>query len=238
MKAVVLAGGKGTRLAPYSHIFPKPLMPLDDMPILEVLICQMKRIGIREVVLTVGHLAHLLRAYFQDGSRWGVHITYSPEEHPLGTAGPLALLNGLDEPFLVLNGDILTTLDFGALIRFHHQRAAAATIAMHHRKVKIDFGIIQCNGDHEIVRYVEKPSYDYLVSMGIYVFEPRVLKYIPYGQYLDFPDLVLKMLAAGEDVVGYRFDGYWKDLGRPDDYQQATQDFTEMRSTFLQGEIS
>jgi NDP-sugar pyrophosphorylase family protein len=233
MKAIVLAGGKGTRLAPYTKILPKPLMPIGDMPILEILLSQFKRAGINEVTLTVGHLAELLRAFFQDGRRMDLRISYSYEDSPLGTAGPLALVDGLDETFLVSNGDVLTTLPFASLIQFHKKHHAAATIAMHQRNVRIDLGVIQCNGGQEVVGYVEKPTFDYTVSMGIYVFEPRVLSYIQRGQYLDFPDLVLKLLDAKEKVIGFPFDGYWQDLGRPDDYERSVEDFEKMKLQFL-----
>lgn len=233
MKAVILAGGKGTRLAPYTKILPKPLMPIDDMPILEVLLRQMKRAGVDQAILTVGHLAHLLETFFQDGSQWGLPISYSYEPCPLGTAGPIALVDGLTDTFLVTNGDVLTTLDLKALIEFHKEHQATATIAVHKRQVRIDLGVIQWDGGYQLKGYIEKPTYDYVVSMGIYVFEPRVIQYIPRQQYLDFPDLVLKMLAAGEKVIGFPYDGYWKDLGRPDDYEQAAQDFCSMRSQFL-----
>ncbi len=233
MKAVVLAGGRGTRLAPYTHILPKPLMPIGEMPILEVLLRQMKRAGVDDVILTVGHLASLLRSYFGDGDQWNLRISYSYEDIPLGTAGPIALIGDLNDTFLVTNGDVLTTLELKKLLDFHKQKGAAATIAVHRRQVKIDLGVIQWDGDDCVSGYIEKPIYDYTVSMGIYVFEPRVLAHIPVGQYLDFPDLVLKLIAAGEKVTGYIFDGYWKDLGRADDYEQANQDFAEMKSQFL-----
>jgi len=233
MKAVVLAGGKGARLSPYTKILPKPLMPIGDMPILEVMLLQMKAAGINDVVLTVGHLSELLRAFFQDGSQLGMHITYSSEKFPLGTAGPIALVDGLDTTFLVTNGDVLTTLNLCELMRFHRENKAIATIAVHHREAKIDLGVIQWNGACEVKGYIEKPTYDYTVSMGIYVFEPDVLAYIPHEQYLDFPDLVKKLIAAGEKVVGYKFDGYWEDLGRPDDYERASRDFENMREQFL-----
>ena len=187
MKAVVLAGGKGTRLAPYTKILPKPLMPIGDSPILEVILRQMKLAGIDQVILTVGHLSELLRAFFQDGHQWGLEITYSYEKSPLGTAGPIALIKDLDEPFLVINGDVLTTLPFAELIQFHRQQSALASIAVHRRTVKIDLGVIEWDGRPQINGYIEKPTYDYCVSMGVYVFEPRVLDYIPIGQYLDFP---------------------------------------------------
>jgi NDP-sugar pyrophosphorylase family protein len=233
LKAIVLAGGKGARLAPYTKILPKPLMPIDDMPILEVILRQMKHADITDVTLTVGHLSGLLKAFFQDGCQWGLNIDYSYEEVPLGTAGPLSLVKGLEDTFLVTNGDVLTTLDFKDLLSSHQREGGIATIAVHQRQVHIDLGVVQSNGDHKITRYIEKPTYDYTVSMGIYVFEPRVLDYIPVGQYLDFPNLVLKLIAAGEKVVAYPFDGYWMDLGRPDDYQQATEDFSKMKSQFL-----
>jgi NDP-mannose synthase len=236
MKAVVLAGGKGARLLPYTKILPKPLMPIGDMPILEVILRQMKAADITDVILAVGHLSELLRAFFQDGRRFGLNIDYSYEDKPMGTAGPVAFIPGLDDTFLVTNGDVLSTLPLRELIQFHKQQKAVATIATHHRKIKIDLGVIQWNGDASITGYIEKPSYDYSVSMGIYVFEPVVLSYIPKGEYYDFPDLVKKLISCGEKVVGYRFDGYWQDLGRPDDYESATQDFDQMRSQFLPDE--
>lgn len=233
MKAVVLAGGKGTRLAPYTKILPKPLMPIGDMPILEVMLKQMKRAGVTDVILTVGHLANLMRTFFMDGQQWGMNISYSYEDKPLGTAGPLSLIEGLDSTFLVTNGDVLTTLDLRELVKFHKEQGGIATIAVHKRQVKIDLGVVQWDGNNRIAGYIEKPAFDYTVSMGIYVFEPDVMKFIPLNVYLDFPELVLKMIAAGEKVVGYAFDGYWMDLGRPDDYAQATEDFVSMRQRFL-----
>ena len=233
MKAIVLAGGRGTRLAPYTYILPKPLMPIGEMPILEVLLRQMKRAGVCDVVLTVGHLAALLRSYFGDGDSWGMNISYSYEDQPLGTAGPLALVEGLDDSFLVTNGDVLTTLDLNCLLAYHKRRGGIATIAVHRRQVRIDLGVVQWDGGDRVAGYIEKPTYDYTVSMGMYVFEPGVLKYIQKMQYLDFPDLVLKLIAAKEKVVGYVYDGYWMDLGRQDDYAQANQDFCSMKNQFL-----
>jgi NDP-sugar pyrophosphorylase family protein len=233
VKAIILAGGKGTRLAPYSTILPKPLMPIGDQPILEILLRQMKRAGVEEAILTVGHLAGLLRAYFQDGQQLGMRLSYSYEQEPLGTAGPLSLIPGLEETFLVTNGDVLTTLDIGGLIDFHRRSGAVATIAMHHREIRIDLGVIVLNGSNEVKGYVEKPTYGFDVSMGIYVFEPRVLNHIPHNKYLDFPDLVLRLLEQGERVVGFPFTGYWQDLGRPDDYAQAVAEFESLKPQIL-----
>lgn len=233
MKAVVLAGGKGTRMAPYTNVLPKPLLPIDDMPILEVLIRQMKRCGVEQVILTVGHMAYLLESYFKDGSHYGVDLCYSKEDEPLGTAGPLSLIDDLDETFLVMNGDVLTTLDFGNLIKYHRDRGGIATVATHKKRLNIDLGVVHINGGDEIENYTEKPSMDFSVSMGIYAFEPLVLDYIPHGEYLDFPDLVLKLIAAGERVISYEFEGYWQDLGRHEDYQEAWQDFRHMKDEIL-----
>ncbi len=233
MKAVVLAGGRGTRLAPYRVMFPKPLLPIVDMPILEIVVRQLKRFGFDEIILAVGQLGELLMAYFNDGSRFGVHITYSIEDHPLGTAGPLALINHLDTPFLVMNGDILTDLDMSALYRYHQEQQAYATIAMHRRSVKIDLGVIQTDGDRRIIGYNEKPTYQYHVSMGAYVFDPHVLTYIPPGGYMNYPELVLRLVAAKERIMGYQCNGYWLDVGRPDDYAQANEEFDRLRHLFL-----
>jgi NDP-sugar pyrophosphorylase family protein len=233
MKAVILAGGKGARLAPYTKILPKPLMPIGDMPILEVMLRQIKRAGVSEVTLAVGYLSELFQAFFQDGGRLGLNIRYSLETTPLGTAGPLSLVPDLDETFLVANGDVLTNLDLQDMISTHVSSQAAATIASYNRSVHVDLGVIHFDGSDEVVGYIEKPSYEFSVSMGIYVFEPRVLEYIPYNQYLDFPDLVIRLIENGERVRGYRFAGYWKDLGRPDDYEQAVQDFQALKPEIL-----
>lgn len=236
MKAVVLAGGKGTRLAPYTNVIPKPLMPIGDMPILDVMLRQMRRSGVEEIIMAIGHQGRLIKAFFGNGSRYGMKIRYSKETKPLGTAGPLALIDGLNETFLVVNGDTLTMLDFQKFIHFHQKSGALASIAMSKRKVKIDLGVLQLDSHNIVTGYIEKPNYEYQVSMGIYMFEPGVKRYVPTGEYFDFPTLVLKLLEDGQRVAGYPFDGYWKDLGRPDDYHEAVQDFERMRDAFLEGE--
>ena len=233
MKAVILAGGRGTRLAPFTYVLPKPMMPVGDRAILEILLRQMKRAGINHVVLTVGHLAGLMQAFFQDGEQFDLDISYSFEPRPLGTAGPLSLVPDLDQTFLVSNGDVLTLLDINELFEFHHQQGGICTIAMHERQVKVELGIIESDENYHVNGYIEKPTYDYKVSMGMYVFQPEVLNYIPEGEYLDFPDLIHILLDAGEKVVGFPFDGYWMDLGNPEDYAQANRDFERMRTQFL-----
>mgnify|MGYP002682106361 FL=1 len=234
MKAVILAGGKGTRLAPYTHILPKPMMPIGDRAILEVILGQFSRAGISEVTLAVGHLASLMQAYFGDGSRFGLNINYVYEEKPLGTAGPLAFVDGLTDTFLVANGDILTLLDINQLIAFHKEQKAVCTIASHKRTHVINLGVIEhAPGNYRVNGYVEKPTMNYLVSMGMYVFEPKVLDFIPKGEYFDFPKLVNALLEAGEPVMCFPYDGYWRDLGNQDDYLAANEDFESMRSQFL-----
>ncbi len=234
MKAVILAGGKGTRLAPYTHILPKPMMPVGDRAILEVILGQLSRAGISEVTLTVGHLASLMQAYFGDGSRYNLKISYAYEEKPLGTAGPLAFVEGLTETFLVANGDILTLLDINQLITFHKEQKAVCTISSYQRTHKINLGVIEHDeGSYKVSGYIEKPTMNFLVSMGMYVFEPKVLGYIPKGEYLDFPNLVNKLLGEDELVTCFPYDGYWRDLGNQDDYLAANEDFESMRSQFL-----
>ncbi len=233
MKAIVLAGGRGSRLAPYTKVLPKPLMPIGDMPILEIIIRKMKLAGIEDVILAVGHLSEIFRAFFQNGERFGLKISYSCEHHALGTAGPLSLVKGLNETFIVTNGDVLTTLKFDSLLEFHKRMGAVATIAMYNRKVKINLGVIQSNGGSQVTGYIEKPTYDFQVSMGVYVFEPKVLSYIDHDQYLDFPDLVKSLIVHGEPVVGFPFDGYWEDLGNPEDYERAIEQFEMLRPQIL-----
>ena len=233
MKAVILAGGKGTRLAPYTTVLPKPLMPIGDMPILEIVLRQMACYGFKDVTLAVGYLAELLMAYCGDGSKFGVRVDYSREEHPLGTAGPIALIPDLEETFLVMNGDLLTTLNYGEMYRYHKQRGAIATLAAYPREVKIDLGVIDIDADNWVKDYIEKPTYHYSVSTGVYIFEPQVLESITPNQRLDLPELVLRLKSHGHPVNVYRFDGYWLDIGRHDDYEKANGQFSENRNTFL-----
>ena len=232
MRAVILAGGKGTRLAPYTTAFPKPLVPVGDMPILEIVVRQLVAAGVTRITLAVGHLAELIRAYFTAHELAEV-IEYSHESAPLGTVGPLAQIPKLDAPFLVMNGDVLTTLDYRELIAYHGEHGGWLTIASHERRVDIDFGILQPGGGQTIVDYLEKPTHTYRVSMGIYVFDPRVLAYIPRGRRLDFPDLVKALLADGRPVVAYPFDGVWLDIGRPDDYARANEIFEQTRGALI-----
>jgi len=225
LRAVILAGGKGTRLRPFTVNFPKPLVPLGETPVLEVLIRRLIRYGVTDITLTLGHLAELVKAYFYHRRSIVEQITlrYVEEEEPTGTAGSLALVPGLDDTFLVMNGDLLTNLDFNALVQFHCEQEAMLTIATHTRDVKIDLGVLEFDGNYQVTRYLEKPEATYHVSMGIYVYEPIVLKYIEPGRYLDFPDLVLRLMKRGERVCAYPSDCLWLDIGRPDDYARAQE---------------
>jgi NDP-sugar pyrophosphorylase family protein len=234
LRAVILAGGKGTRLRPFTVNFPKPLVPLGDTPVLEVLLDRLTRFGVTDVTLTLGHLAELVKAYFQHRKQLlqRVSLRYVQEDEPTGTAGSLALVPGLERTFLVMNGDLLTNLDFHALVRFHREQGAALTVATHTRRVKIDLGVLEFDEHYEIRRYLEKPETAYHVSMGIYVYEPAVLRFIEPGRYLDFPNLVLRLVELGQRVCAYPTDCLWLDIGRPDDYARAQELFAERREVF------
>jgi NDP-mannose synthase len=233
LKTVILAGGKGTRLAPYSVIFPKPLMPIGEMPILELLLHQLRNSGITSVTIAVGHLSSLIMAYFGSGEKINLPIEYSHEEEPLGTAGPLGLIKGLDDSFFVMNGDLLTDIDFNQMLRVHREQRAAATIGLYARDVTIDLGIVETDETGRVVGYIEKPAFHYDVSMGIYVFEPVVVNHIPRDRHFDLPDLISALVSEGERVVGFKHEGYWLDIGRPDDYRRAQEDFPAMRERLL-----
>jgi len=221
-------------MGPFSLSLPKPLVPLGDTPVLEVLIRRLLGHGITDITLTLGHLAELITAYFTHRRELAGRATlrYVQEETPTGTAGSLALVPGLDRTFLALNGDVLTNLDFHALVQFHRDQDALLTIATHRRQVKIDFGLLELDASHTVKNYVEKPERSHHVSMGVYVYEPAVLRYIEPGRYLDFPDLVLRLLADGDRVCAYVTDCLWLDIGRPDDYARARDLFAERKDDF------
>jgi NDP-mannose synthase len=224
LRAVVLAGGRGTRLAPFTSVLPKPLMPIGDRSILEVLLKQLASHEISDVILSVGYLSHLIQAVLGDGSDHGVRLTYVREPEELGTAAPLRLIDGLDDTFLAMNGDVLTTLDFRALVRHHRSQGNVLTIATRLRTIKIDYGVLHLgsNGSRDQVRdYDEKPEMTSNVSMGVYALEPAALRYIPEDGPFDLPDLVRELLRRGERVGAYRYGGLWYDIGRKEDYEQA-----------------
>ena len=217
----MLAGGRGTRLAPYTSVLPKPLMPVGEQSILELVVEQLGEAGIEDIHFCVGYLAHLVEAVFDNRENGHVNITYVREQEALGTAAPLRLVEGLDSTFIVMNGDVLTTLDYRELVSYHRAQNNMLTIATHKRSIKIDYGMLHLDVTSRVRGFEEKPEIVSPVSMGIYVMEPDVLDYIPEGKYFDFPDLVQALLAAEERVGAYVFDGLWFDIGRQEDYERA-----------------
>jgi NDP-mannose synthase len=223
-RAVILAGGRGTRLAPYTSILPKPLMPIGDRAILELVVDGLAACDITDITLSVGHLAHLIQAVLEDGNRRGVAIEYVHEDQELGTAGPLRLVDRLDETFLVMNGDLLTTLDYRALLETHQSLGNHLTIAAHRRSIKIDYGVLHVDSDDAqatLTSFDEKPELSALVSMGIYAMEPELLELIPRGVKFDIPDLIREMLERGMKVGTLLHPGMWFDIGRHEDYEAA-----------------
>lgn len=211
-------------------------MPIGETPILEVNLRQLKHYGFEHVTLAVGHLAELLQAFIQDGEKFGLDVDYSHEDEPLGTAAPLTLINDLPDNFVCMNGDLLTTMDFGAFLQGHIESGAAVTISAHTREVNIDLGVIEADENNDLVDYIEKPVMKYLVSMGVYAFNRKVVDYIPRNTYFDFPQLILKLRDSGERVRIVPTDAYWLDIGRHDDYEQAQDEFERMRNRFLPDE--
>ncbi len=227
MQAILLAGGKGTRLRPFAASFPKPLVPLGDKPVLEILVRRLASQGFDRLVFAVGHLAPLIQAYFQDGSRFGVSITYCLEAEPLGTAGPLALVPDLDDDFLVMNGDLLTDLDFRGLVGAHRAAGAPLTVARYRVDHQVSLGVIDVDGQGFLTRYTEKPVLHYDVSMGCYAFcRDTVRTGIPPGTRMDMPDLVRSCMDSGRPVHTWLHEGFWLDIGQADDYARA-QDLYE-----------
>jgi NDP-mannose synthase len=238
-RAVILAGGRGSRLAPYTTVLPKPLMPIGDRAILDVVVRQLRDFGFGHMTIAVGYLAHLVEAVVGDGEKHGVQIEYHLEEQPLGTAGPFATIEGIrDSPFLAMNGDILTTLDYGLFYEQHCRSGNAMTIATHARVVRTNYGVLHLGEGAEgnsitpVTGYEEKPEIPYTVSMGVYALSPEALAHIPAGRF-DVPELVLALLEAGLPVGAYPFQGYWLDIGRHDDYEQALRDYEEILPRLL-----
>jgi len=237
-RAVILAGGKGSRLGPYTTVIPKPLLPIGDKAILDVVVHQLRDLGFTDLTLAVGYLAHLVRAVMGDGAKHGVRIDYQEESEPLGTVGPLATMEGLEkDSFLVMNGDVLTALDYAELMDVHRESGNVLTIASHRRVVRTDYGVLHLDGQAGRTKLVsgfeEKPEIPYIVSMGVYVMEPKALEYIEPGVRLDLPDLVDRLIEAGDPVGSFLYEGYWLDIGRHEDYERAVVEFEELRSMFM-----
>ena len=234
-RAVILAGGKGTRLRPYTTVLPKPLMPIGEYTILEIVIRQLVHYGFDHITIAVNHQAELIKAFFGDGSKWNVVIDYSMENEPLGTMGPLQLIADLPAHFLVMNGDILTDLDFSEFYHQHIHNNHFFTISSRQREQLIDYGVLMVNEEGSLQGFQEKPTTKYDVSMGIYMVSRDVLDFVPHGTLYGFDDLVLDLLKAEKPVKAKMFDGYWLDIGRPDDYIQAIETFEDMKERFLYG---
>jgi mannose-1-phosphate guanylyltransferase len=234
MHAFILAGGKGVRLRPYTTNIPKPLVPIGDRySILEIVMRQLAAQGFTRVTIAIGHLGHVIRAYVGDGSQWGLEVDYHVEDSPLGTMGPVVRsLDSLPEHFLVMNGDILTDLSFGEVLKSHMETEAPMTIATYAREVKIDFGVLDIVGDR-LEAFTEKPTIDYSVSMGVYAVSREALRKYTPGMPFGFDELVLDLLDQGNPPAVYQFKGYWLDIGRPDDYDQANNEFDAIRDDLL-----
>jgi NDP-sugar pyrophosphorylase family protein len=233
VRVVILAGGKGTRLKPYTAVFPKPLMPVGEMPILEIVLRQLKYFGFTKITLSVNHLAELMQTFFGDGQKLGLDISYCVEDKPLGTAGSLSLVQDVTDTLLVMNGDLLTTIDYSDIVRNHIDKHAVATIGAFPREVAVDFGVLETDDSGALANYIEKPRFEYLASMGVNVLDRSVLEFIPSGKYLDIPTLMLNLKSAGKLVNTYRSECEWLDIGRVDDYEHAIVEFERSQDKYL-----
>jgi len=232
-RAIILAGGKGTRLKPYTVVLPKPLMPIGDFPILEVVIRQLAKNGFEHITITVNHQAEIIKAFCGDGSRWGIKVDYSLESKPLSTMGPLKLINDLPDNFLVMNGDILTDLNFSDFYNTHVADKQLFSISSYRRTEVSEYGVLEVDENNTLTGFKEKPKHHYLVSMGIYMVNRKVLDFIPEDTFYGFDTLMLDLLKKHENVGVKPFDGYWLDIGRPDDYMQAIEEFDTNKEKFL-----
>jgi len=233
--AIILAGGKGTRLRPYTVVLPKPLMPIGEYPILEVIVRQLASHGFDHITMAVNHQAELIKAFFGNGEKWNIRIEYSLEDKPLGTMGPLRLIPDLPENFLVMNGDILTDLSFGDFYNEHVKDKRIFTISSHKRQQLIDYGVLELNEKNDLIGFIEKPRTNYEVSMGIYMVSRDVLNFIPEEEAYGFDLLMLDLLKEKHKVAVKSYSGHWLDIGRPDDYMEAIEQFDSMKEKFING---
>jgi NDP-sugar pyrophosphorylase family protein len=232
--AVIMAGGRGTRLRPYTVVLPKPLMPIGEFPILEVVVKQLASAGFTHITMAVNHQAEIIKAFFMDGAKWGIRIEYSLEDKPLGTMGPLKLIKGLPENFLVMNGDILTDLDYADFFDTHVMNGEVFTISSYVREQLVDYGVLETSSGR-LLTLREKPRMNYEVSMGVYMMSRRALDFIPMDSAFGFDHLMHELIADNQNVAVRKFSGYWLDIGRPDDYAQAIDEFETMRDRFIAG---
>lgn len=231
-RAVILAGGKGTRLKPYTISLPKPLVPIGEMPIIEIIIRKLAQSGFERVTITINHMADIIRAFCGDGSKWGISIDYSLEDKPLSTMGPLKLITDLPDNFLIMNGDVLTDLDFGRFYDAHVNEGNIFTISAYTREQKVDYGVLETGSDNKLVNFIEKPTTTYNVSMGVYMASKQILDFIPENQFYGFDHLMLDLIKANNPATVKVHSGYWLDIGRPDDYEKACEDLKEKKLEF------
>lgn len=232
-RAIILAGGKGTRLKPYTVVLPKPLMPIGEYPILEVIIRQLKQHGFSHITMAVNHQAEIIKAFFGDGSKWDIKIDYSLEEKALSTMAPLKLIKDLPNDFLVMNGDILTDLDYGKFYENHVINKNIFTISSYQREVRSEFGVLEVDKFNTLSGFKEKPVSVYDVSMGIYMVSLDAVNYIPDDTFYGFDHLMLDLMKNKKEPKVEKFNGYWLDIGRPDDYAQAIEEFDTMKEKFI-----
>lgn len=232
-RAVILAGGKGTRLRPYTVVLPKPLMPISEYPILEIIVRQLAKDCFDEITIAVNHQADIIKAYFGDGSKWGIDINYSLEKIPLSTMGPLRLIKNLPENFLIMNGDILTDLHFSDLFEYHLKRKNIFTISSCKRKHRADFGVLEVNNNNELISFKEKPVVEYYVSMGVYCANKEIINIIPQNVKYGFDDLMVKLIELKKPAEVRQHNGYWLDIGRRDDYMKAVDEFENIRNRVI-----
>lgn len=230
---IIQAGGKGSRLYPYTKVLPKPLMPVGDMPILEIMLRQLAHQGFRDITISVGYLGHMIRLHCGDGSAWGLHINYVSEDQPLGTMGPIKLVDGLDRPFLVMNGDLLTDFDFTELLRQHQSFGGPLTIGTYLKQVNISLGVLETSANNRVVGFREKPTLHFPCSMGVYAMNPEMLDLIPDGEPFGFDDLMYKMLEHHHKAYAYIFRGIWMDIGRPEDFHAACELVEKQPEVFI-----
>jgi NDP-sugar pyrophosphorylase family protein len=233
MQAVIMAGGQGTRLLPLTTVLPKPLMPLIDRPIIDVILRQLECAGVQDVTISVGHLGGLIEAWVNHDANYAVEVRFLYEDEPLGTAGALANVARPEGTFLAMNGDILTTLRFEELVAAHQATGAIATMAVKERSVPVEYGVVHADEAGRITRLEEKPTLRYTVSMGVYAFDPKIIDLIAPEERIDFPDLLLRAVESGETVGTYRFDGVWRDIGNRDDYEAAVAEYGEDPDRFI-----
>lgn len=237
LRAVILAGGMGKRLAPYTFVIPKPIVPIGTTPILEIVLRQLANHGFRRVTLALGHMSEIVRALAGDGSRFGIDLDYTDEPKPLGTMGPLRRMRDLPDDFLVMNADLLTDLDYRDLVAFHRRHGATATVATYVKTTRLELGVLETDAEDRIVAFQEKPVLKHRVSMGVYVFRRSVLDVIPPDRHFGFDDLMEALLARGEGVKSYPFEGRWLDIGIPADYDKAQEEFERNREHYLPGTL-